>query len=111
MNSRKPWQKSDNSPHRIRGRALLARNARVKLRDGYRCAKCGRIANDHDVDHKVPLHQGGKDEDANCQLLCTGTGRCHEQKSAQERGQRERIGCDANGYPIARHAANAQRNS
>jgi 5-methylcytosine-specific restriction endonuclease McrA len=98
--NRKAWQ--DKLP-RLTGRALQTRNNRIKLRDGYKCADCARITADLEVDHIVPLSKGGSDADeTNLQLLCVGpsnTG-CHAKKTARENGHRERVGCDANGYPI-----------
>jgi 5-methylcytosine-specific restriction protein A len=69
---------------RIRGRAGLTRRKRIMERDGYRCAHCGRVAEDHDVDHIVALSVGGRDVDSNLQLLCTGPDRCHARKTAAE---------------------------
>jgi len=86
---------------RLRGRTLQRRNDRIKLRDKHTCAACGRISTDHDVDHRIPLFQGGTEADDNCQLLCTGEGRCHDQKSRTERGQKPAKGCDVDGYPVS----------
>lgn len=60
------------------------------------CAKCGRLLEflptAFEVDHRVPLEQGGADTDANCQLLCVvwEAGRklgCHMDKSNAERAR------------------------
>lgn len=48
-----------------------------------------------EVDHKVPLHKGGSDDDSNKQALC---GACHAMKTAQDMGYALR-GCDASGTP------------
>lgn len=56
------------------------------------CAGCGRVVEfpgGFQLDHIVPLHQGGSDDEANCQLLCVHyiDGRdvgCHAQKTARE---------------------------
>lgn len=77
---------------RTAGRSLQARRMRIWSRDPH-CAMCGRlVAYPHgfELDHKVPLFQGGEDTDANCQILCVGydeAGRkvgCHAEKTARE---------------------------
>lgn len=81
---------------RIRGRAWMDTRQRIGLRDGYRCAGCGLVRLDHEVDHRVPLERGGSNDDDNLQLLCVwyderGVKRgCHVDKTAQE--ARERFG-------------------
>jgi 5-methylcytosine-specific restriction endonuclease McrA len=97
---REPWQ---GKLPRLTGHALQKRNDRIKKRDGYKCADCGRITDQLEIDHIVPLSKGGSDtDDTNLQLLCAtpnGTG-CHARKTAKEKGQRVRLGCDVNGNPI-----------
>ena len=85
--SRKPWQKAQEAPKRRAGRWLQARNLRIKTRDQWTCSACGRISDELDVDHRIPLSQGGPDIDSNCQLLCSGPGNCHERKSIAERSE------------------------
>lgn len=83
---RKPWGQSATAGLRLRGRALQERNNRIKVRDRYTCAGCGRVTTELQVDHRIPLSQGGKDVDDNCQLLCVntdGTG-CHAAKTKRE---------------------------
>jgi 5-methylcytosine-specific restriction enzyme A len=65
------------------GRALQKRNARI-LRDNPLCGTCtaiGRIRAAVEIDHIIPLHQGGQDIESNLQGLCIP---CHEAKSARE---------------------------
>lgn len=69
---------------RVRGRAWMEQRKRIGLRDRYQCAACGLIRLDHEVDHRVPLEQGGSNDDDNLQLLCAGPDRCHAKKTAQE---------------------------
>lgn len=80
------WEKNSLAGKRLTGRALQKRNDRIKARDGWRCKGCGRITNELDVDHIVPMSQGGGDHDANLQCLCRGPDGCHKQKSMLERG-------------------------
>ena len=67
---------------RTRGRAWQKKRHDVMIRDGFSCATCGALSLRHEVDHKVPLEQGGSDmDDANLQLLCTA---CHGEKTSRE---------------------------
>lgn len=76
------------------GRKLQDRRLRIWLKDPH-CAGCGRLTlfpHGFELDHKVPLFQGGQDTDANCQILCverhpdgSKTG-CHVDKTADDLG-------------------------
>jgi 5-methylcytosine-specific restriction endonuclease McrA len=58
------------------------------------------------VDHVHAVAHGGDDnahDDSNRQGLCAA---CHEAKTRADLGQRQRIGCDVNGYPIGPHPWN-----
>lgn len=68
----------------------MDRSARIKLRDNYTCRQCGRVTRAIEVDHIVPLWQGGPDTDDNLQLLCIDP--CHAAKTAREAGMRGRLG-------------------
>ena len=78
----KPFANSRTAYKRITGRALQARNDRIKLRDGYRCRVCGRVTDDGQVDHVVNLAEGGTEDDGNLQWLCRFS--CHAEKSRRE---------------------------
>ena len=72
---------------RIRGGIWSATIQRIKQRDGYTCAGCGSVRQDHEVDHITPLEQGGSNNDNNLQLLCkshSGGKGCHAVKTASE---------------------------
>uniref|UniRef100_A0A6M3MFW4 Putative homing endonuclease n=1 Tax=viral metagenome TaxID=1070528 RepID=A0A6M3MFW4_9ZZZZ len=69
---------------RIRGDAWMATRRQVQQRDKFTCAACGAIRADHEVDHRVPLEQGGSNDPTNLQLLCSGVGLCHDLKTRQE---------------------------
>ena len=80
---------------RTRGSAWMATRKRILLRDRYTCQGCGLIRMDHEIDHRVPLHLGGADDDSNLQSLCRTVGEaegCHARKSRAEAGQRGRGG-------------------
>lgn len=75
---------------RTRGSAWMATRRRILMRDNglCRCAECkesGRILIAHEVDHVVPLHEGGADADANLSAINVD---CHKRKSADEAGRR-----------------------
>ena len=83
----KPFSNSRMADKRITGRALQARNDRIKLRDKFRCQMCGRVTEDGEVDHVIclaswGLRQGDPESDANLQWLCRKP--CHADKSRRE---------------------------
>ena len=85
--------------NRTTGRRWLAIRARI-LRDQPLCMHCehaGRTTAATEVDHVIPLHAGGTDDDGNLQALCH---ECHERKSVTERGMRYRHGAAADGTPL-----------
>ena len=55
---------------RIRGDAWMATRRQVQQRDKFTCAACGAVRADHEVDHRVPLEQGGTNDPENLQSLC-----------------------------------------
>ena len=57
-----------------------ARARAAKVRDGYRCVKCG-TRDDLETDHIIPLSQGGTNEFENLQTLCHT---CHEVKHGRK---------------------------
>ena len=68
----------------LSGQQQARRNLKIKVRDKFRCAACGRVGQNHEFDHPVPLSLGGSDKDENLQLLCRGVDGCHAVKSAYE---------------------------
>lgn len=70
----------------------------VKERDLYTCQVCGRVTEEGDADHVVPLANGGSDDVSNLQWLCREP--CHMDKTAREMGARPRVGVGADGYPV-----------
>lgn len=76
---------------RIRGNSWMATRRRILLRDRYTCQGCGLVRSDHEIDHRVPLHMGGKNNDENLQVLCRSVGEhegCHARKTRTEAGNR-----------------------
>ena len=73
---------------RKRGTTGINDRNRIKERDGWLCQECkrnGRVSIGHEVDHIVPLWNGGTDYESNKELLCRD---CHRAKSAREAKQR-----------------------
>ena len=65
-------------------RRWIATRQQVLIRDNWTCQKCGQTAIRPEVDHIVPLEQGGDKWDmANLQTLCRTP--CHEEKTLSER--------------------------
>lgn len=69
-----PRQRADNFPRGVRNHLLRA--------SGGRCQECGS-AGKLEVDHIIPVAQGGRPEATNGQVLCWV---CHRHKSNRERG-------------------------
>lgn len=58
------------------GRSKSKKEAFLKLQhDDLKCRHCGRIDPNFEVDHKIPLSKGGKDEVDNMQILCRACNR------------------------------------
>lgn len=86
---------TNTNERRITGRRLQKRRLSMWTKDPH-CAGCGRVVeypHGFELDHKVPLHQGGRDTEDNCQVLCVELGivdgrvvkaGCHADKSAAE---------------------------
>ena len=79
-----PWQKSELTPKRRTGEWLMKRNRRIKDRDQWTCQICGTPTDQLEIDHIIPMFQGGEDEDSNLQSLCAGPDGCHARKSKSE---------------------------
>ena len=77
---------------RIRGDTWMATRRRILQRDGYACQCCGVVRADNEIDHRVPLEQGGSNDDDNLQTLCGGPDGCHARKTKAEAANRRRWG-------------------
>ena len=83
--------KSQTQAVRIRGNSLYAIR-RKHFQAHPLCVTCeaeGRVRLATELDHIVPLWEGGHEADANRQGLCTS---CHQKKSAQEAKKRASMG-------------------
>lgn len=74
---------------RVRGRKWVETRQRVAVAQQFTCQRCGRVWLPwrDQVDHDVPLEQGGSNEDDNLRLLCD---ECHKTKTALEASARAR---------------------
>lgn len=84
---------------RKRGRAAV-NDRRRWLNEHPLCKRClerGHYRPGDEVDHVIPLSQGGADDDTNKQTLCND---CHTEKSIRERGDRFKAGADVSGWPM-----------
>lgn len=73
---------------------------RILIRDKHLCQPClrqGRVHPADQVDHRIPKAQGGTDDEANLQAICTP---CHKAKTAEEAGGRPTVGSDPDGWPL-----------
>lgn len=73
---------------RIRGRAGFEQRERVLAAHNYLCVRCreqGLLVLAAEVDHRIPLEQGGSNDDPNLDPLC---GPHHKAKTAAEARQR-----------------------
>lgn len=90
-------QRFDNQDGRLRGRKATARRLRLWAKSPL-CAMCGKLTeypNGFQLDHIVPLHKGGPDEDENLQILHID---CHDKKTMKDLGYKERLEFDAQGH-------------
>jgi 5-methylcytosine-specific restriction protein A len=76
--------KAGNTP-RLRGRALQKVRGEALLAGLYFCVDCGLTSLKLDVDHEIPLEQGGTYDPANLKVRCKP---CHKLKSAREAAAR-----------------------
>ena len=66
---------------RTTGRAWQRIRKSVLLAAEFACSSCGFVSSTNQVDHDVPLEQGGTDDLSNLNLLCVA---CHAAKTKQE---------------------------
>lgn len=86
--------------HRLRGRKAQARRLRLWTKTPH-CERCGKLTDYPDgfeLDHRVPLHKGGPDTDANLQTLCIRP--CHEDKTREDLGQAVKRPVGEDGWPV-----------
>lgn len=79
--------RNPDAEKRTRGRSWMEKRDRW-FRNHPLCAECerqGRVTAATQLDHVVPLIDGGADDDSNYQSLCVP---CHKEKTAREAKER-----------------------
>jgi 5-methylcytosine-specific restriction protein A len=76
-----PWQKRPGTPARLTGARAVRRRQRILGRHGRVCHVCGRRGADQ-VDHVIPLAEGGTDTDENLRPIHDQP--CHRNKTREE---------------------------
>ena len=85
---RKPWEGSRRSDlAKVKGRTASNRRKRILLKYDTICHVCGNPGSD-EVDHVIPLAEGGPDTDANCRPIHSKP--CHALKSSAEAARARR---------------------
>lgn len=69
----------------------------VKIRDQYTCYVCGRITDEGDCDHKVPLSKGGTNDLGNLGWICRVP--CHRDKTITDNGSSVKAAIGEDGWP------------
>ena len=54
---------------------------RVLLDGEFTCVDCGLVSMSNQIDHDIPLEQGGSNDDSNLKIRCIA---CHEVKTKSE---------------------------
>lgn len=80
--ARQPYRHTYSDPEYRRGRAAALHRA------GGTCERCGRSAAHLQVDHIVPLRDGGSNARDNLQALCWA---CHQEKSRSDKRKRKAV--------------------
>jgi len=79
------------------GRPWRRKRDAVARRDQYTCQVCGRITDEGDADHVIPLSKGGTDDLRNIRWMCRP---CHRDKTMRERGAKPKARIGADGWPM-----------
>ena len=66
---------------RLRGDAWMKIRRRVLVAGNFTCVDCGHVSQTNEVDHQIPLEQGGSNDDSNLRIRCKP---CHADKTARE---------------------------
>lgn len=84
---------------RPRGRILQRIRSRIMQAQPLcrMCEENGLTTPGAEMDHIVPLHKGGNNDDDNLQMLCV---ECHRRKTANDLGVRYKPTIGVDGWPI-----------
>ena len=89
-----------HDPQLVPHRNVPCSDARRSSGDPPHCARCrALVAYPHgfELDHITALHKDGSNDDDNMQVLCPP---CHQVKTAQDMGYKERAKFDAQGRVV-----------
>jgi 5-methylcytosine-specific restriction protein A len=66
---------------RMRGRAWMRERQTALVAGSFTCVDCGLISVTNEIDHDIPLEQGGANYQSNYRVRCID---CHKAKTARE---------------------------
>lgn len=66
---------------RLRGDTWMKIRREVLIEGGFACVDCGQVSMSNEIDHQVPLEQGGSNDKSNLRIRCIP---CHARKTATE---------------------------
>lgn len=66
---------------RLRGDTWMKIRRTALLAGGFRCVDCGHVSPTNEIDHEIPLEQGGSNDQSNLRIRCIP---CHAEKSKHE---------------------------
>ena len=67
---------------RLRGDAWIKVRQRVLVEGKFACVDCGLVSMSNQIDHDIPLEQGGSNDESNLRIRCIN---CHAAKTKQEK--------------------------
>lgn len=71
---------------RMRGRAWMRERQTALVAGLYECVDCGMVSASNEVDHEIPLEQGGANHPSNYRIRCI---ECHRVKTDAENRARQ----------------------
>jgi 5-methylcytosine-specific restriction protein A len=72
--------KAGSTP-RQRGDAWMKIRRKVLVDGGFECVDCGQVSMSNEIDHQIPLSEGGSNDQSNLRIRCIP---CHANKSLAE---------------------------
>ena len=72
--------KAGSTP-RIRGDKWMNIRRAVLVEGNFTCVDCGLVSMSNQIDHQVPLEQGGSNDKSNLRIRCIA---CHAEKTKRE---------------------------
>lgn len=66
---------------RLRGDTWMRIRRKTLVEQGFTCVDCGLVSMSNEIDHEIPLEQGGSNSPLNLRVRCIP---CHSKKSVAE---------------------------